>query len=84
MEDLPPPPAEMLEGGDVTDGAGDTCDVVTALSPFAVMAEGNISMAEGEQFLRRGEDEGGWVRVRRRLGGEEGFVPTAFLDFGNS
>ena len=88
-EDLPPPPAEMLEGGDVTDGAGDTwsCDVgdvVTALYPFAVMAEGNISMAEGEQFLRRGEDEGGWVRVRRRLGEEEGFVPTAFLDFGNS
>ena len=87
-EDLPPPPAEMLEGGDASDGAGDkwSCggDVVTALYPFAVMAEGNISMAEGEQFLRQGEDEGGWVRVRRRLGVEEGFVPTAFLDFGPS
>ena len=85
-EDLPPPPAEMLEddinhGEDVTDGP---VDVVRALYNFDVIAEGNISMREGEAFYKLGEDDGGWIRVKRTHGGEEGFVPTAFLNFSNN
>ena len=78
-EDLPPPPAEMLQ--DETDGPGGHVVTVTALYNFDVIAEGNIGMVEGEEFMVTGPDDGGWIRVRR-IGepGDEGFVPTAFLD----
>ena len=76
-QDLPPPPDDML--GDETDGISDAHDVVVALYNFEVLSEGNISMAEGERFYRIGVDDGGWIRVRRTQGEEEGFVPTSFL-----
>ena len=76
-EDLPPPPAELLE--DETDGPGPV--TVTALYSFNVIAEGNIGMAEGEQVIVTGPDDGGWIRVRRvQEPQDEGFVPTAFLN----
>ena len=80
-EDLPPPPAELLE--DETDGLGPEADqvTVTALYSFDVIAEGNIGMAEGEEVIVTGQDDGGWIRVRRvREPQDEGFVPTAFLN----
>ena len=80
-EDLPPPPAELLE--DETDGPGPVADqvTVTALYSFDVIAEGNIGMAEGEEVIVTGQDDGGWIRVRRiRDPQDEGFVPTAFLN----
>ena len=61
---LPPPPPELVPGP--------APDLVTALYQFEVMAEGNIEMAEGEEFYRLGEDEEGWVKVRRLDGSEEG------------
>ena len=66
---LPPPPPDLL----------DQPDLVTALYHFDVMTEGNIDMREGEEFYRLGQDEEGWMKVRRLDGTEEGFVPTSFL-----
>ena len=77
--DLPPPPAGLLE--DETDGPAAPQVTATALYNFDVIAEGNIAMAEGEEVIVTGPDDGGWIRVRRmREPQDEGFVPTAFLN----
>merc|ERR1712113_940898 len=82
-EDLPPPPAEMLEddinhGEDVTDGP---VDVVRALYNFDVIAEGNISMREEEAFYKLGEDDGGWIRVIGQMEGRKDLFQQLFLIF---
>ena len=54
---------------------------MTALYNFDVIAEGNIAMAQGEEYIVSGSADGGWSRVRRvREPQDEGFVPTAFLN----
>ena len=73
---LPPPPPDLLV--DQVEELEEV-EVVTALYQFDVMTEGNIALAEGEQVLRLGPDEEGWMKVRRLDGSEEGFVPTSFL-----
>lgn len=43
-------------------------------------SEGSISMDEGEEFNIVEQDQGdGWLRVRRS-NGEEGFVPTSYVE----
>ena len=75
---LPPPPSSLLL--DQEDQVVEEVEeVVTALYQFEVMTEGNIPLAEGEQVVRLGPDEEGWMKVRRLDGSEEGFVPTSFL-----
>ena len=47
---------------------------------FAATNEGSIAMGEGEEFSVLEQDQGdGWTRVRRS-DGEEGFVPTSYID----
>ena len=74
---LPPPPSDLLL--DQEDPLVEEVEVVTALYQFEVMTEGNIALAEGEQVVRLGPDEEGWMKVRRLDGSAEGFVPTSFL-----
>ncbi len=46
----------------------------------AAINEGSIAMGEGEEFSVLEQDQGdGWTRVRR-ADGEEGFVPTSYID----
>lgn len=80
VEEFPPPPDDML-GDDATDAGVGNYEVVTALYKFEILSEGNIRMDEGEELVRVGDDDGGWIRVRRTDGSEEGFVPTSFLNF---
>ena len=52
--------------------------IVTPL--FAATNEGSIQMTEGEEFHVLEQDQGdGWTRVRRSSG-EEGFVPTSYIE----
>ena len=47
---------------------------------FIATNEGSIAMGEGEEFSVLEQDQGdGWTRVRRS-DGEEGFVPTSYID----
>ena len=56
--------------------------LVIALYPYnGECGESSIAMEAGEQFVMTEGDEGGWSRVRRLSQGEEGFVPTAFLQW---
>lgn len=42
--------------------------------------EGSVPMEEGEEFHVIEEDQGdGWTRVRK-LNGEEGFVPSSYIE----
>nr|XP_032814567.1 formin-binding protein 1-like isoform X7 [Petromyzon marinus] len=51
-----------------------------ALYPFDGNSEGTIAIAEEELFQLVEEDKGdGWTRVRR-ANGEEGYVPTSYLE----
>lgn len=51
-----------------------------ALYAFDAPSEGSISMGEGEEFNIVERDQGdGWLRVRR-CNGEEGFVPTSYVE----
>lgn len=44
-------------------------------------SDGTVAMREGEELLLVEKDEGdGWTRIRRIKSGEEGFVPTTYLD----
>lgn len=46
---------------------------------FSAANEGSITMGEGEEFSVLEIDQGdGWTRVRRQ-NGEEGFVPTSYI-----
>ncbi|KAI0218394.1 Formin-binding protein 1 [Lamellibrachia satsuma] len=52
----------------------------TALYSFDAPNEGSIAMREGEEFSIVEQDQGdGWTRVRR-TSGDEGFVPTSYID----
>lgn len=52
----------------------------TAMYPFEAISDGAISMAAGEQFMIIERDQGdGWTRVRR-TDGDDGFVPTSYID----
>ena len=57
--------------------------VSTCLHVALVVAapnEGSIAMREGEQFSIVEQDQGdGWTRVQR-TSGDEGFVPTSYID----
>ncbi|XP_072275969.1 formin-binding protein 1-like isoform X3 [Pyxicephalus adspersus] len=51
-----------------------------ALYPFDGNNEGTLSMKEGEVMYIIEEDKGdGWTRARRQ-NGEEGYVPTSYID----
>uniref|UniRef100_A0A8C4R2J9 Formin binding protein 1a n=1 Tax=Eptatretus burgeri TaxID=7764 RepID=A0A8C4R2J9_EPTBU len=51
-----------------------------ALYPFEGQSEGTMPMGEDETFQLVEEDKGdGWTRVRR-TDGEEGYVPTSYLE----
>ncbi|KAJ8381581.1 hypothetical protein SKAU_G00023590 [Synaphobranchus kaupii] len=52
----------------------------TALYTFQGASEGTISMQEGEAFSVVEEDKGdGWTRVRRN-NGDEGYIPTSYVN----
>lgn len=52
----------------------------TALYPFQATSDGAISMGAGEHLAVIEKDQGdGWTRVRR-MDGEDGFVPTSYID----
>ncbi|XP_061079026.1 cdc42-interacting protein 4 homolog isoform X1 [Conger conger] len=52
----------------------------TALYTFQGASEGTISMQEGEAFAVVEEDKGdGWTRVRRN-NGDEGYIPTSYVN----
>lgn len=61
-----------------------TAGAVTKYVMYVCVAnsDGSISMADGEELLVVESDQGdGWTLVRRRgVGGEEGFVPTSYID----
>jgi len=51
-----------------------------ALYPFQATSEGAISMRQGEDFAVLEKDAGdGWTRVQRHSNGEQGFVPTSYI-----
>lgn len=53
-----------------------------SLSSYAIAtSEGSISMRQGEEFSVLEKDSGdGWTRVQRLAsGGEQGFVPTSYV-----
>lgn len=57
-----------------------TIGTCVALYAFQAPSEGSISMDEGEEFNIVEQDQGdGWLRVRRS-NGEEGFVPTSYVE----
>ena len=41
----------------------------------------NLYFQEGEEVIVTEGDLGGWTRVRRGASGEEGYVPTAYLQW---
>lgn len=52
-----------------------------ALYGFEAVNEGSISMEENEEMDILEQDQGdGWTRVRKKGSGEEGFVPTTYLE----
>lgn len=52
-----------------------------ALYPFEAVNEGSISMDENEEMEILEQDQGdGWTRVRKKESGEEGFVPTTYIE----
>ena len=62
---------------------GDDVDVVVALYDYdGQCGESSIAMIAGELFIREGEDEDGWTKVRRKNITEnrcQGFVPSSYL-----
>ncbi|XP_049844461.1 formin-binding protein 1 isoform X11 [Schistocerca gregaria] len=77
------------EHGDNDPAPGDYCDgdllpalgVCRALYPFEATSEGSIPMHDGEELFIIELDQGdGWTRVRRQKDGEEGFVPTSYIE----
>lgn len=47
---------------------------------FSGTSDGTISIREGESLLLIEKDEGdGWTRVKKHMG-DEGFVPTSYLE----
>ncbi|XP_013389246.1 formin-binding protein 1-like isoform X2 [Lingula anatina] len=55
--------------------------VCVAVYPFEATNDGSVSMAQGEQFSIIETDQGdGWTLVRREATGEEGFVPTSYIE----
>ena len=66
-----------------TGSEDDGDDVVVALYDYdGQCGESSIAMIAGELFIREGEDEDGWTKVRRKNITEnrcQGFVPTSYL-----
>ena len=62
--------------GDWSDDNEDT--KVLALYDYAGEEAGTLVMEAGEELLMLEEESEGWIRVRRGLTGEEGFVPTGY------
>ncbi|XP_066998676.1 formin-binding protein 1-like isoform X2 [Anabrus simplex] len=58
-----------------------TLGLCKALYPFEATSEGSIPMYDGEELFIIELDQGdGWTRVRRQTDGEEGFVPTSYIE----
>ena len=62
---------------------GDDGHIVVALYDYdGQCGESSIAMIAGELFIREGEDEDGWTKVRRKNITEnrcQGFVPTSYI-----
>ena len=66
-----------------SEGESDDSDIVIALYDYdGQCGESSIAMIAGELFIREGEDEDGWTKVRRKNiteGRVQGFVPSSYL-----
>ena len=66
-----------------SEGDSDDSDIVIALYDYdGQCGESSIAMIAGELFIREGEDEDGWTKVRRKNiteGRVQGFVPSSYL-----
>eukprot|EP00062_Callorhinchus_milii_P021077 gi/632977410/ref/XP_007905328.1/ PREDICTED: cdc42-interacting protein 4 [Callorhinchus milii] len=77
LEPLPSTPSELDDFEE--EGLAPAIGSSTALYSFDGNSEGTISMAEGETLQLIEEDKGdGWTRVRRG-DGEEGYIPTSYV-----
>jgi len=72
---------EGQEGRLNQDFSGEPLERVAAIYNFNGEAESSIPMKVGEEFLVTETDFDGWIRVRRISDAEEGYVPTAYLQW---
>jgi len=63
---------------DFSSEGGERC---IALYSYSGEAESSMGLQEGEEVTVTEGDLGGWTRVRRGRTGEEGYVPTAYLQW---
>jgi len=63
---------------DFSSEGGERC---IALYSYSGEAESSMGLQEGEEVTVTEGDHGGWTRVRRGGSGEEGYVPTAYLQW---
>ncbi|KAK7873526.1 hypothetical protein R5R35_008785 [Gryllus longicercus] len=75
-QDAPPAGEDYIDGESLP-----ALGVCKALYPFEATSEGSIPMYDGEELFIIELDQGdGWTRVRRQADGEEGFVPTSYIE----
>ncbi|XP_064648711.1 formin-binding protein 1 homolog [Lineus longissimus] len=75
--------SQLVEQDSFTDDPDDTLGMCQALYDFVGESDGTISMRANEEYylIEKDEEESGWTRVRQTIpGGDEGYVPTTYLN----
>lgn len=74
-----PPPAAYVNAGGPDGDERVTSKRGRMLYAYEARDKGEVSMAEGKEFDIVENDEGGWTKIRAGFG-QEGFVPTAYME----